>query len=639
MSPQSRLALLAIVGTLCLASETLSAAETPLPSGQATRIIRFDRASLHREAVEDSLKPIRPGVPGTRPFWNGRASAFMYAPSFNFEPIRGAKRYRFSITAYGATHWTFDATNPNASLGPVWRDLPLGGFLVEREAVDQKGNVPSFRQGLPPGQWVAKKAVEAPAPTFAAASPIVATKYRFTVWQAKELTYEADTPWASLSPVWEKVPVGAVVLKVEGIEREGGRSLGLATIRSSPSSAPKTFHRFHRKAVFHGPYHEAADNYRSSARRWLTWLAGNDFKKWADDRPPKRLSGYTSKFVGAAVFGMAALAALEAAPREKEAHLRTAASAARALMAASFPASWGLAYFPPTYANETGRVMMKYPAQVGLAYLDLYEAAGDRDMLAAARRIADTYRKTQQSNGTWPLLMDAKSGARLPESSTELVPDGVLLFLDRLIERHGLDEFRPIAEAAWRWIEQEILTSFRFEGQFEDVSRRGGRSWNLSPLPACSIAERLLRRHRDSASHVELAEAIIRFAEDQFVIWEQPVPGDVDWQRFPRLPFTPTVLEQYAYMVPVTGSVAKLMGAFQAAYLVTGKEIYLAKAAALANAMTVLQARNGGNYVGVTWNPAERSGGWPNVHAYAAVALAAFGEMLERERLRLEIAK
>jgi maltose/maltodextrin transport system substrate-binding protein len=283
--------------------------------------------------------------------------------------------------------------------------------------------------------------------------------------------------------------------------------------------------------------------------------------------------------------------------------------------------------------------MMLYPAQVGLAYLDLYEATKDEAMLAAAKRIADTYRKTQQPNGTWPLLVDAQSGARLPEGATELVPDGVVLFLERLIEKHGFKQYLPMSKAAWRWIEQEIASTFRFEGQFEDVNRRGGRSWNLSPLPACSIAERLLRRHGDSAPLVALAEEMIRFAEDQFVIWEQPVPGDVSWRHFPLLPFTPSALEQYAYMVPIAGSAAKLMEAFQAAYQATGKEIYLAKAAAFANAMTVIQASNGGDYVGTTWNPTGQSGGWPNVHVYSAVALAAFGGMLERKKLRLDTAK
>jgi maltose/maltodextrin transport system substrate-binding protein len=463
-----------------------------------------------------------------------------------------------------------------------------------------------------------------------------AAKYRFTVWMATRLTFEANEPWAPLSPIWNELPVGNVVLKVEGLDRKGGKPVRLATIDWSQHERDRSFRRFHRKAVFNGPYHEAASEYTASAFAWLRWLAVSDFKEWKQEGNPRKLKGYPSKFVGAAIAGLTALAAMETDPRHKKEDLRMSGNAARTLIAASFPADWGLAYFPPTYSDEIDTVMMNYPAGVGHAYLDLYEATGDKQMLEAAKRIAETYKKVQLPNGTWPLLMTGKSGERATRSKTDLIPDGVFDFFRRLIENHRINEYRPMADATWRWIQEDTLATFRFEGQFEDTGREGSRTGNLSPVPVGRIAEYLLRHRGEDSSYVGLAEEALRFAEDQFVIWEQPVESDVNRDQFPRLPFTPCVLEQYAYMVPVSGSAAILMDAYRVAYETTGKELYLAKAIAFANAMTVIQKKNGGDYVGTFWNPGN-PGGWPNVHAYSSSALARLGGMLSTRNLRVPV--
>ena len=585
--------------------------------------VRLDRAALHHQAIAESLRPVQPGIPGKRDFWNARARSFMYAPAFDFKAVKGAVRYRYTVTAYGTQKWRFDSPSPDASLDPVWRDLPRGKLLVERVPLDARGNVHWPAEDLRPARWFVKPEGHGPAPALHFGATRPAPMYRFTIWSAKEFSFEADEPWAPLSPIWRDVPVGEAFVRVEGLDRSG-KPAGGATIAESRNSAPRTFRRFHRKAVFAGPYHDAAMDYRESAYRWLAWLAKTEFRSYAIGRPQGKLQGYPSKFVGAAISGMTALAVMEGDAHRKEQALRAARNAAHALIGASFPDGWGLAHFPPTYSDETGTVMMQYPAYVGLAYLDLYEASGDKQMLEAARRIADTYRRTQRRDGTWPLLMDARSGERLPRSTADLLPDVVFDFFERLIEKHGFAEYRPVADAVWMWILRETLTTFRFEGQFEDTGRGGDRNWNLSAFPAGIIAMQLLRRRAHDPSYLPLAEEVLRFAEDQFVIWEQAVPEDVSWHQFPRLPFTPSVLEQYAYMVPITGIAANLMAAYQAAYEATGKEIYLAKAASFANAMTVLQKRNGGEYVGTFWNPG-RPGDWPNVHEYAARALAAFG--------------
>lgn len=623
----------AIAGLFMALAGVGAASALAAPEDARTTII-FDRTLLHRQAVQESLQPVHPGSPKGPPFWNIKARSFMYAPAFEFKVVPGATRYRFTATAYGTRSWSFDTVEPASTLEAIWRDLPPGRLLVERVPLDDRGNVRWSLQDLRAGRWIEKTTAAGPAPIVDLPADKPAPRYRFTAWAAKELRFEADRPWAPLGPIWKDVPVGEVVVRVEGLDRSD-KPIGFASIQESRNEASRTFRRFHRKAVFGGPYQEAAADYRESAYRWLDWLAANDFKEWQTGGPRHKLQ-YPSKFVGAAVSGMTALASMERSAQRSTQDLRMAASAARALIEASFPADWGLAYFPPTYSDEAHAVMMKYPAMVGEAYLDLYEAGSDKGMLDAARRIADTYRKTQLPSGSWPLLMDARSGERLARSTAELVPIDVLTFVDRLVSKHGMGDYRPMAEAAWRQIQRETVASFRFEGQFEDTTRGGSSEWNLSILPACSVAVYLLKHRGDAPTYMALAEEILRFAEDQFVIWEQAVPGDVNRDQFPRLPFTPAALEQYRYMVPVSGMAAQMMAAFQAAYEATGKELYLAKAAALANAMTVLQKTNGGSYVGTFWNPGG-PGDWPNVHAYAARALADFGEMLRRRKLRVQV--
>lgn len=45
----------------------------------------FDKSAMHELAVADSLVPVRPGEPGTRPFWNAHSKCLTFAPAFNFE--------------------------------------------------------------------------------------------------------------------------------------------------------------------------------------------------------------------------------------------------------------------------------------------------------------------------------------------------------------------------------------------------------------------------------------------------------------------------------------------------------------------------------------------------------------------------
>jgi hypothetical protein len=56
-----------------------------------------DWPAINAAAREQAKRPIRPGAPGVRPFWNARARAFIHPPAFDFADVEGAKEYRFML--------------------------------------------------------------------------------------------------------------------------------------------------------------------------------------------------------------------------------------------------------------------------------------------------------------------------------------------------------------------------------------------------------------------------------------------------------------------------------------------------------------------------------------------------------------
>ena len=507
-------------------------------------VLTFDRAKLYAQAVEESLMPIQPGVPGKTVFWNRKAAGFIHAPAFDFEPVPGAAAYRFTArTAAG-----------------------------------------------------------------------------------REFTFVAAKPWAPLSPIWKELPVGQVELKVEGLAAKGGKVLATAKIDGKPSRT------FHRKAVFNGPYQEAAGDYGEAAYRWLKWLSKSHFKGWNKEGDAGKLEGYPAKSYGSAVSGLAVLASLEKGSFAKEWALRMSRNAARTLIKGSYPADWALAGFPPTYAHNAmgnmsyGTVMMHYPAAVGNHYLVLYEATREKEFLEAARRIADVYRKTQLENGTWHLLVEGETGEKTARSASYVIPFAIIGLCENLA-RHGYGDYEPMATKAWAYIETDILSQFRFEGQFEDTGAAGGSAWNLSHYPANQAALYLFRHAQNDPARIALAEEALRFAEDQFVVWEESDRGLIVDQF--RDQFIPGALEQYKYMVAINASAADFITTWQAAYEATGNELHLAKAVAFANAMTAIQKKSGGDFVSTYWRTGKGDGNWPNCHVGSSRALLDFDVRLK----------
>lgn len=101
-----------------------------------------DWEAVNAAARRQARTPIRAGVPGVRPFWNGRAKAFIHPPAFEFKAVAGAVSYRFTLTdAKGESRmWTAPAPWSPVD-ADAWDATPPGVCAVKAEGVDSSGRV------------------------------------------------------------------------------------------------------------------------------------------------------------------------------------------------------------------------------------------------------------------------------------------------------------------------------------------------------------------------------------------------------------------------------------------------------------------------------------------------------------------
>jgi maltose/maltodextrin transport system substrate-binding protein len=398
---------------------------------------------------------------------------------------------------------------------------------------------------------------------------------------------------SDLTPIWGKLPVGPVSLRVSGLD-DSGRVMRVATTRA-----------FHRAAPFNGPYGKPVLAYGESARVALESLMHEPFvQSWRTTGKPDPsypLYRYAAKMMGSLAGGCSLYAQQTPRPTDADEAIAIGRAAADYLIAISSPAGSPLEFFPPTYhdAKPTERendawTMMMTPAEAAQGYLDFYDVTRDEKYLNAARRIAGTYAKCQWQSGTWPLKVDKRTGE--PIADVELIPSEVIRLLDRLVNQYQSREYQPTLDRAVAWMMANPVRTFDWRAQFDDAKVRGPYE-NLSKHEACQFAAYLFMRSKNDASRLAIAEDLLRFAEDQFVVWENPprARGRSE-QLAPEHWITPCSCEQYAMFEPVSGSSAWMIVAYLRAYEATGQKLYLRKAQSLGNALTLAQQRHNGRY-------------------------------------------
>lgn len=473
-------------------------------------------------ALEESAVPIRPGIPGERPFWNSFSTRFIYAPAFDFKEVENAQKYRFELVALA---------------------------------------------------------------------------------DSSRYTFESDAPFAPLSPVWTEVSVGDVGLKVIALTAKGD-SIRLADERN-----------FYRAAPFAGEYHEPVMPYDSSAMIALDNLMKQDYVQyWLEHGTPDpdyKNYVFAAKMYSALIVGGITHSRLKEGTREAEQSLRLAKTVADFLIEISYKEGTVCEFFPPSYyASYQGKDLADVfktkefmrettnftiiAADAGNAYLDLYDYTGDKKYLEGAIKIARTYQKTQLDNGTWYQMVNYKTGETI--SPFIAIPTAVVTYLERLSKDYDVEGLKETSDKALAWIMENPVQDFNWVGQFEDVKPQAPYE-NLSREQACDLAMYIFKNKNIDKEMLQLAEELVRFSEDQFVVWEQPRYGTgQNLSRNSENWITPSVQEQYIFWTPVSRSAGIMIDTFWEAYKATGKDIYLAKARSIANALTMVQEAHNGEY-------------------------------------------
>lgn len=424
-----------------------------------------------------------------------------------------------------------------------------------------------------------------------------AVKYRFTIRQldgGSSWSFIAETPTAPLSPVWNGIPVGQVLLTVEGIDADG-KSIGEVGRRE-----------FFRDFPFRGPYKPAVRGYRQAAR--MAMLATHNMvqiQHWAENTEPDmsyQHHTYPCKIIGATIRSELLLA--QELPAYRDRAVAIAGNAARFLISQSRPEGEPLAYFPPTYykgliaskrAENQNKTMTMEAVAAGQAFLDLFDMTGETCYYDQALGIADTYVKIQRPDGSYPIKVDFLTGEPVNDACAMLHP--LLEYFQRLHTEYGATDYLEAQRKAEMWMRENALRRFDFTGQFEDNRIMGLQPYeNLTNCTAAPYASYLLTKEQPSGQEIADAVDLIRFSEDQFTCWEAvPNADGIDPIN------TPCVLEQYKYRVPVDNSACNVADAFINLYQKTGDKIALAKAIALINNITVTQnAVNG--FTPTTWD-------------------------------------
>ncbi|HOM58763.1 MAG TPA: hypothetical protein PK770_02770 [Kiritimatiellia bacterium] len=465
-----------------------------------------------------------------------------------------------------------------------------------------------------------------------------AVKYRFIAkhQSGAEFSFEAESPQAALSPIWEKLPVGAIELRVAALDANGGfigTAPGDATVTGSAVAMkpPTAVRKFWKKATFHeGMYESAACSYAQSARKAFEFVLNEPSIRYLHDHgtpdPSYSLNGYPSKMLSAEIGILLDIA--KTRPEHRAFALETAKKAADHLIRNRCAAGTPLEYFTKTYEGEgeygrskqnAGLNMLIYPAKAGEALVKLHVAlARDEGYLDAAEKIAATYLKLQGTDGTWPLKVREDTGE--PVAPNRLIPLPVIDFLESLYAVTKKPEYRAAANRAFAYVEKGPLKTWNWEGQFEDTKPRPPYL-NPTMHEAASTAIYLLKRFPGDAKRLELAMELVRWAEDQFVAWEKPEVGDRRAHHFnPANWYVPGTIEQLAMGEPIDASSAKMIEVYLALHKATGGHEYWAKARVLGDTITRAQWEDG--CYKTFWVKADRDDQryhvWMNCHIYTA---------------------
>lgn len=465
-------------------------------------------------------------------------------------------------------------------------------------------------------------------------------RHRFTAEDknGKKHVFESVSPIASLAPIWGELPEGMTVLTVEGLDKQGAviRQIGMRV--------------FYKCAPFPGreALPKKARSYRQSALDAFRFVYEDPMVQYwlihGKPEPDYPHNAYPAKTIESIITAMVHYAKLE--PKNAENALKLACRAADYLLSITPDGDHPLAGLPPTYSFEglnpesvrkvapaaegcLGTTMMIYPVAAAVGYLNLYEATNDEKYFSAAIRIAEYYKKNVLPCGSWYLLYDCESGK--PLTNNICVNFKFVTFFHRLYEKTGDVAWKELEEGCYRYISEVCLKTYNWEGQFEDV-KVSGNYLNLTHFTANHMIEYITQNLADNEEMVAEAVDLIRFVEDQFVVWGEFPQWDPNTPMMPH--FTPAGLEQYFCYCPIDSSTATIMLGFLNMYLLRGDRLYLEKAMALGDNITRMQNPETGMsptfWIGENCSEGYRNF-WINCQIFTAFAMSRLADVTEAE--------
>ncbi len=410
--------------------------------------------------------------------------------------------------------------------------------------------------------------------------------------------FKGETATASLAPIWSEIPEGFVHLKVESLDWHDNvlHTVGIRT--------------FYKCAPFPGrdALPPRAKSYRECALEAFRFVYKDPMvQHWlihGVPEPDYPHNAYPAKMIDSIIRGMVYYAKLE--PSNAENALKLAKRAADYLISISFEGDHPLAGLPPTYSFKglnaesvnkvapaaegcLGTTMMIYPVSAGIGYLTLAEATGDEKYFNAALRIAEYYKANVLPCGSWYLLYDCETGK--PLTNNICIEFRFVDFFRKLYEMTGDEAWHELEIGHYKYISEVCLETYKWEGQFEDI-KVSGNYQNLTHFAANKMIGYISQHLSDDEKMVAEAVELMRFVEDQFVVWGEFPRWDTNAEFMPH--HTPAGLEQYFCYLPIDSSTTTIMNAFLDMYLLRKDRLYLEKAMALGDAVTRMQNSENG---------------------------------------------
>jgi hypothetical protein len=514
--------------------------------------------------------------------WNAYSVQFIDPPSFQLLPLPGTRTYQ-AIVEQAGTAWKVESATPRLDLSSMWLAVPTRAFTLTLRWLDAAGTVLAEERSrrVKAPDWHGLS--EAPADWRRAADRNVA--YLIDVAESGRAPYhEPGVPtwlWSAASPC----------------PRPTRESLGPG---------------------FDIPAYREYFAYR--ARLW----------------PEGHGESYPGCIVPAAIYAM--LAHVQADRPQAPTAMRLARLVGDWALAHRLPDSGPLPLFPfSTIAKgqyfggiEAHNVIPLRASWIGLSLVSLFEATGDRRYIDYATHIAHVTARFQAPDGSFPYRIDPRDG-----KVTEAFCTGGIQFslLVDALARHGTaDEGLLMAsERAIQWMVAYPAQSNNWQGGYEDIAE--ARPYrNLTHWEAQLLIWYLCQHAEGNPTYVPLARKLLRFTEDQFVLF-----GNGESEAHPVPVKGPLVFEQYVCWWPMEGHTGYYIQSLLALHRATGDQVYLDKAAAAANAICAQQFDDGSiSNWGTRWlengvaKGTSAGHNWYNTNAIASASLYMLDDYVRR---------